>query len=157
MQVLAVSDVTRHIGQLLKADPTLSDVWIRGEISSLSRSGAGHFYFALRDSAGQLKCVLFRGAAACLDTLPEPGAAVILHGYVSFYEAGGVCEVCVDLVYPEGIGLARLELEALKLKLEADGLFAAERKRPLPPYPRRIGLVTSDGGAVLHDVRQLLE
>jgi exodeoxyribonuclease VII large subunit len=87
---------------------------------------------------------------------PERGAAVILHGRVSFYEAGGTCEVCVDLLYPEGVGLAALELEALKLRLEAEGLFAPERKRPLPAFPHRIGLVTSDGGAVLHDVLQVL-
>src|SRR5919197_5980667 len=156
MEVFAVSEVSRHIGELLEADPLLSDVWIRGEIGNLSRSPAGHFYFSLRDPGSQLKCVLFRGAAARLGTLPERGAAVILHGNVAFYAAGGVCEVCVDLLYPEGIGLARLELEALKLKLEAEGLFAPERKRPLPPFPRRIGLVTSDGGAVLHDVLQVL-
>ena len=156
MEVLAVSEVSRHIGELLEADPLLSDVWIRGEIGNLSRSPAGHFYFSLRDPGSQLKCVLFRGAAARLGTLPERGAAVILHGNVAFYAAGGVCEVCVDLLYPEGVGLARLELEALKLKLEAEGLFAPERKRPLPPFPRRIGLVTSDGGAVLHDILQVL-
>src|ERR671931_679865 len=156
MEVFAVSEVSRHIGELLEADPLLSNVWIRGEIGNLSRSPAGHFYFSLRDPGSQLKCVLFRGAAARLGTLPERGAAVILHGNVAFYAAGGVCEVCVDLLYPEGVGLARLELEALKLKLEAEGLFAPERKRPLPPFPRRIGLVTSDGGAVLHDVLQVL-
>lgn len=156
MEVLAVSEVARHIGLLLKSDPILADVWIRGEISNLSRSAAGHFYFVLRDGSSQLKCVLFRGAVARLGLAPEPGAAVVLHGNVSFYEAGGVCEVCVDLVYPEGVGLARLEFEALKLKLEREGLFAAERKRPLPPFPHRIGLVTSDGGAVLHDVLQVL-
>jgi len=156
MEVLAVSEVSHHIGELLEADPLLSDIWIRGEIGNLSRSPAGHFYFNLRDASSQLKCVLFRGAASRLGILPERGAAVILHGNVAFYAAGGVCEVCVDLLYPEGIGLARLELDALKLKLEAEGLFAPERKRPLPPFPRRIGLVTSDGGTVLHDVLQVL-
>jgi exodeoxyribonuclease VII large subunit len=156
MQVLAVSEVSRYIADLLRSDPGLADVWIRGEISSLSRSPAGHYYFTLRDGSSQLKCVLFRGAVARLGMAPERGAAVVLHGNVSFYEAGGTLEVCVDLLYPEGVGLARLQLEALKLKLEAEGLFALERKRPLPAFPTRIGLVTSDQGAVLHDVLQVL-
>jgi exodeoxyribonuclease VII large subunit len=156
MQILAVSDLTRHIGQLMRADSLLSDVWIRGEIGNLSRSTGGHYYFVLRDPAAQIRCVLFRAAAARLGTVPEPGASVILHGKASFFEPTGVCEICVDLLYPAGIGLARLELEALKLKLKTEGLFARERKRPLPPFPRRIGLVTSDGGAALHDVLNIL-
>ena len=156
MQVLSVSDLSRYIGDLLRSDLLLGDVWIRGEIGNLSRSSAGHYYFVLHDGASQLKCVLFRGAAARIGAYPERGEAVILHGKVAFYEAGGTCEICVDLLYPEGVGLARMELEALKLRLEAEGLFAEERKRPIPPFPRRVGLVTSDGGAVLHDVLQVL-
>jgi exodeoxyribonuclease VII large subunit len=156
MEVLTVGEVSRYINNLLRSDPILAQVWIRGEISNLSRSAAGHFYFTLRDESSQLKCVLFRGAVARLGIAPERGAAVVLHGNVAFYEAGGACEVCVDLLYPEGVGLAQLELEALKLKLEAEGLFAPERKRPLPPFPHRIGLVTSGTGAVLHDVLQVL-
>jgi exodeoxyribonuclease VII large subunit len=156
MKVLAVSQVSRHIYKLLRTDRLLSDLWIRGEIANLSRSPAGHYYFSLRDASSQLKCVLFRAAAQRVGIAPAPGAAVILHGSLAFYEAGGVCEICVDLLYPEGVGLARLELEALKLKLGAEGLFARERKRQLPPFPRRIGLVTSDGGAALHDVLQVL-
>lgn len=156
MDVLFVSELSRYIGDLLRSDPLLGDVWIRGEIGNLSRSAAGHSYFVLHDGASQLRCVLFRGAAARLGMAPERGEAVILHGRVAFYEAGGTCEICVDLLYPEGVGLARLELEALKLKLETEGLFAEERKRPIPAFPRRIGLVTSDGGAVLHDVLQVL-
>src|ERR671933_416031 len=99
MQVLVVSEVSRHISELLKADPLLSDVWIRGEIANLSRSPAGHYYFALRDATSQLKCVLFRGAAARLGMAPERGAAVILHGRVAFYDAVGVCAVGVALLY----------------------------------------------------------
>lgn len=156
MQVLAVSEVAARIGALLREDPVLADVWVRGEIANLSRSPAGHYYFTLRDATSQLRCVLFRGAAARIGITPERGAAVILHGVVRFYEPTGACEIGVDLLYPEGIGLARVELEALRMRLEAEGLFAPERKRPLPPFPRRIGLVTSDGGAVLHDVLQIL-
>ena len=156
MELLTVGEVTAYLNALLRSDPVLSDLWVEGEINSLSRSPAGHYYFNLRDEASQLRCVLFRGSAARLGLVPEPGAAVVAHGRVSFYEAGGSCQLNVDLLYPKGVGLARLELEALKLKLELEGLFAVERKRPLPPFPRRIGLVTSDGGAVLHDIVQVL-
>jgi exodeoxyribonuclease VII large subunit len=156
MEILSVSQVTRHIGQLIGADPILRDVWIRGEITNLTRSTAGHYYFSLRDPAAQLRCVLFRAAAARLGAVPQQGASVILHGKIAFFEPTGVCEVGVDLLYPAGVGVERLQLEALKLKLRSEGLFARERKRPLPPFPRRIGLVTSDGSAALHDVLHVL-
>jgi exodeoxyribonuclease VII large subunit len=157
MQVLSVAEVAGYIGSLLKADPLLSDVWVRGELANLSRSPSGHSYFALRSEGSQLRCVLFRGAAARLSAPLEAGEAVVVHGRADYYAAGGSLQLVVDLVFPEGVGPAQLELEALKLRLEAEGLFAPERKRPLPIYPRRIGLVTSEAGAVLHDILTVLQ
>jgi exodeoxyribonuclease VII large subunit len=156
LQILRVGEVSAYIAGLLKQDPVLSDVWIRGEIGNLSRSTAGHYYFSVCDAGSQLRCVLFRGAAARQAVAPELGAEIVLHGRVSLYEARGTIDVLVDLLAPAGVGQARLEFEALRLRLEQEGLFAEERKRPLPPFPRRIGLVTSEGGAVLHDVLQVL-
>jgi exodeoxyribonuclease VII large subunit len=156
LQILQVSEVSAYIAGLLKNDPILSDVWIRGEIANLSRSTAGHYYFSVCDPSSQLRCVLFRGAASRQAVAPELGAEIVVHGRVTLYEARGSIDLVVDLLAPAGLGQARLEFEALRLRLEEEGLFALERKRALPPFPRRIGLVTSEGGAVLHDVLQVL-
>lgn len=156
MQILGVTEVARYLNSLLRRDALLSDLWVRGEIASLSHSAAGHYYFSLRDATSQLRCVLFRGSAARLGTVPQNGAAVVLHGSMSLYEGSGACQLNVDLLYPEGLGLAQIKLEALRARLEKEGLFAPERKRGLPAFPRRIGLVTSGTGAVLHDILQVL-
>lgn len=156
MQVLSVAELALFIQELFRFNSTLSDLWVRGEVSDLRRSPAGHFYFCLRDDTSQIKCVLFRGTAQRLVELPQLGRSVLAHGRLDFYEAQGACELRVDLLYPEGVGLQVLQFEALKLKLEQEGLFASERKRPLPPFPRRVGVVTSDGGAVIHDILTVL-
>ncbi|MFN0071339.1 MAG: exodeoxyribonuclease VII large subunit [Chloroflexota bacterium] len=156
MQILAVGELAQYIRDYLRADDVLNDVWVEGEISSLTRANSGHFYFTVRDERSQFPCVMFRGAVASAGVLPEAGMAVSLHGEVSFYEAGGKLQLIVDLLYPAGLGQGQLLFEALRLKLEKEGLFADERKRPLPLFPRRIGLVTSDGGAVLHDVLNVI-
>jgi exodeoxyribonuclease VII large subunit len=156
MRILAVSDVTRYIADLIRANSALSNLWISGEIANLSRSTTGHYYFSLREGQSQLRCVLFQSTAQGLATRPQPGAAVVVYGNVMFYEPSGSLDLRVNLLYPQGVGVAQLQLDALRLKLQAEGLFATERKRPLPQFPRRIGLVTSPGGAVLHDVLQIL-
>ena len=156
MKILEVSDVGGYIKELFELDDTLADLWIQGELTNLSRSAKGHYYFSLKDEVSQLRSVMFRGAALRCGAAPRAGDAVIAHGRVEFYEPSGSCQLCVDLLYPAGTGTARLRFEALHLKLEQEGLFAPERKRPLPEYPRRIGLVTSETGAVLHDVLTVL-
>ena len=156
MKILGVGDVGRYVRELLEGDDLLADLWVTGEITNLSRSGAGHYYFALKDDQGQLRSVLFRGAALRCGAEPRAGDAVVAHGKVAFYEPNGTCELCVDLLYPSGVGAAQLRFEALRLKLEEEGLFAPERKRALPAFPRRIGLLTSEGGAVVHDVLTVL-
>ncbi|MBI4493185.1 MAG: exodeoxyribonuclease VII large subunit [Chloroflexi bacterium] len=156
LRVLAVSELAWYLQQLFRLTPALSDLWVRGEVADLRRSPAGHCYFSLRDEEAQVKCVLFRSAAFRLAALPQAGRTLVVHGSLDFYAAGGLCELRVDLVSPEGVGLQRLQLEALKLKLEQEGLFAVERKRPLPAFPRRIGVVASEGGAVIHDILTVL-
>lgn len=156
MRVFGVGEIGTYLKDLLGADALLNDLWVGGEVTNVSRSGAGHFYFTLKDETSQLRSVLFRGAAMRCGAEPRAGDQVVAHGKVAFYERGGSCELCVDLLYPSGVGLARLRFEALRLQLEQEGLFADERKRPLPPYPRRIGVVTSEGGAVVHDVLTIL-
>lgn len=154
--IFEVGQLTRYIGALLAGDPTLQEVWLRGEVSNLSRSPAGHYYFCLKDEVSQLRCVLFRGHATRSTVLPSNGLSVVAHGEVRFYERQGTCELVADLLFPEGIGLAQMQFEALYRRLEAEGLFEQARKRPLPRFPRRIGIISSDGGAVIHDLLTVL-
>ena len=154
MPVYSVSQITRYLKDSLEADFFLNDLWMRGEVSNLTRSAAGHFYFTLKDSASQVRCVMFRPAHGG-EHLAE-GGAVIAHGRVSLYEVRGDLQLIADLAQPEGVGELHLELERLKVKLEAEGLFLVSRKRPLPVFPKRIGVATSPTGAVWHDIQNII-
>ena len=154
MPVYSVGQVTRYLKESLEADAVLSDMWVRGEVSNLFNSAAGHYYFTLKDGAGQLKCVMFRPATGG-ENLSD-GGAVITHGRVSLYEVRGDLQLYVDMVQPEGVGERHLELERLKARLEAEGLFHPSRKRPMPPFPRRIAVVTSPFGSVWHDIQNVV-
>ncbi|HEV7215857.1 MAG TPA: exodeoxyribonuclease VII large subunit [Chloroflexota bacterium] len=156
MQILGVADVTRYIKELFLLDPVVGDVWVRGEVSNVSRPASGHIYWTLKDGAAQLKCVMFRREALFQAMLPEAGSEVLAHGRIDVYESAGAYQFYVDLLERQGIGVLYAQFEALKRRLEAEGLFAEERKRPLPERPKRIGLVTSPAGAVLHDVISVL-
>ena len=154
MPIYSVGQVTRYLKESLEADPVLGDLWVRGEVSNLFNSAAGHYYFTLKDAAGQLKCVMFRPATGGENL--SNGGAVITHGRVSLYEVRGDLQLYVDMVQPEGLGERHLELERLKARLEAEGLFHPSRKRPLPEFPRRIGVVTSPFGSVWHDIQNVI-
>jgi exodeoxyribonuclease VII large subunit len=156
MFVLPVSRVCSLLRESIESDPRFNDVYISGEISNLMRSSAGHIYFTLKDAAGQLRCAFFRRANARTGALLENGAHVVAHGSISVYEQRGELQCIVDFVHQEGMGILHLEFERLKEKLFEEGLFDEERKRPLPDYPRRIGVVTSPDGAVFHDVCHVL-
>lgn len=154
MAVYSVSLITAYLRERLEYDPVLQDVWISGEIANLRRSGTGHSYFTLRDEAGSLRCVLFLSSGGSERLVP--GAAVIVHGRISIYERSGDLQLIVDLVQPEGVGELQLRLEELRLKLEREGLFEPSRKRVLPPFPRRVAVVTSPTGAVWQDIRNVV-
>jgi exodeoxyribonuclease VII large subunit len=156
MRVYAVGEVGGYIQQLLGDDEILADVWVTGEITNLTRASSGHLYFTLKDDDGQIRSVMWRSYANRIAASPRAGDAVVAHGRVDFYPPQGSLQLVVDLLYPAGIGEGQLRFEALRLKLEQEGLFAEERKRPLPRFPRRIGLVTSETGAVYHDVITVL-
>ena len=155
--VFSVGELAVRIGTILEADPVLQDVWLRGEVINVSRSPAGHYYFALKEETAQLRCVLFRGSAFNSPVMPANGLAVVVHGAIQLYERQGSCELVADLVFPEGVGLAQMHGERLYRQLEAEGLFAPTRKRSLPSFPRRIGIVSSERGAVIHDLLSVLE
>ncbi len=153
MTVFTVSQTTSYIRQSLESDPVLGDIWVSGEVANLRRSGTGHSYFSLRDSAASLKCVLFLSYGG--SELLKSGEAVTARGRVSIYEKSGDVQLIADLVLPEGVGELHLQLEELKHKLRLEGLFEPSRKRPLPPFPRRVAVVTSPTGAVWQDIRNV--
>ena len=154
MAVYTVSQVTSHLRQSLESDPLLADLWVVGEISNLRVSSSGHSYFTLKDDQNLLNCVMFRGQAGA--ELLANGTAVSAHGRVTFYEPRGSTDFMVDVAMPEGVGELSLELERLRLRLEAEGLFEQSRKRPLPQFPQVVGVVTSPAGAVFHDIQNVV-
>jgi len=155
-QVWSVSALTRYIRELFEIDYRLQDVWLAGEVSNFSRATSGHVYFTLKDDSAQIRCVMWRSAVARQMYLPAHGDAVLAHGSVSVYEANGAYQLYVDALRPLGRGDLHLEFERLKTRLAAEGLFDLERKRPIPPYPRRLGLITSPNAAALRDVLTIL-
>jgi len=138
--------------EALESDPLYADLWLEGEVSEVSRSSAGHVYFNLRDADGCLKCVMFRGQALRQHHPLRFGDQVVVHGGLSIYPRTGAIQLVADLVQPAGLGAASLELEYLRQRLEAEGLFDPLRKRPLPASPGTIGVVTSLHGAAWHDI-----
>jgi exodeoxyribonuclease VII large subunit len=154
MQLFSVADVASYVKQLLDRDLVLRDLWVSGEVSNFTQSAAGHCYFTLKDAQAQMRCVLFKGQRG-VEHLSN-GAAVNAHGRVAFYETRGDLQLYVDMVQPSGMGVLAAELERLKVQLEEEGLFEPSRKRPLPEFPRRIGVVTSGTGAVLHDIQTVV-
>ncbi len=151
-----VTDLTRYLRELLESDEVLQDVWVQGEVSNLSRPASGHLYFTLKDPSAALRCVMWRNAVTRQNFLPRDGDAIEVHGAISVYEAGGQYQLYADLFRPAGEGALYQEFLRLKSLLEAEGLFAPERKRPIPARPHRIGVVTSPTGAVLQDILNTL-
>ncbi len=154
MAVYSVSEVAGYLTEILREDPVLQNVWVRGEVGNFTRSAAGHSYFSLRDSGATLRCVMFRGGGVGADLIEE-GGAVIAHGRVALYEPRGDLQLIADVVQPEGVGELQLKLEELKVRLEKEGLFEPSRKRPLPRFPVRVGVVTSPTGSVWHDIQNV--
>jgi exodeoxyribonuclease VII large subunit len=155
-RILRVSDLNRRVRVLLDGDPSLADVWVEGEVSQPSYPPSGHCFFVLKDAASQVKAVLFREELARATVRPEHGMHVICHGKVRAYEPQGSYQVYVESITPAGAGDLHQQYEALRTKLAAEGLFDAGRKRPLPRWPRRIGVVTSPMGAVWRDIGNVM-
>lgn len=153
---LSVSELTRLIRSLLESEPALSEIWVAGEISNFTRAASGHVYFTLKDSGAALKCVIWRNAARSLRVPLQDGIAIEAFGSIGVYEQGGNYQFYVTAVRPAGEGYLYQQFLRLKAQLEAEGLFAEERKRPIPTFPRRIGVVTSPTGAALQDILNTL-
>jgi len=153
---LTVREVTTHVRQLLERSELLRDLDVRGEISNFTRHTSGHLYFSLKDEHATLSCVCFRSVAARLPMEPASGQSVIASGRIGVYEKGGRYQLIVEWMQPDGLGALAAALEKLKAKLEAEGLFDASRKRPLPRFPRAIALLTSPTGAAVRDMVTIL-
>ena len=154
LAALPVAKLLDRLEHLIRDDDQLSDIWVEGEIRNFSRSAAGHVYFRLSDDDSALNCAFFarqnRGARI------EQGDQVFAHGRIAIYRPRGDLQLIVDSVQPKGDGVLQAEYERRRAKLEAEGLFAPERKRPLPRPPHHIGVVTSPAGAVWHDIQKVI-
>ena len=153
-KIYSVSDLTEEIRAVF--EDQFPDVWVAGEISNFRPAASGHCYFTLKDAKAQLRAVCFRNQARYLKFKPADGLSVIARGQLSIYEARGEYQLIVEFLEPAGLGAQQFDFEQLKSKLAAEGLFALERKRPLPLLPRTVGIVTSPSGAVISDMLRVL-
>lgn len=151
-----VSELTTSIRELLETQAFLQDLWVQGEVSNMKRASSGHWYFTLKDSTAQLKCVMWRSSAERQALQPQDGDAILVHGSVGVYEPQGVYQLYADAVRPVGMGDLYAQFEMLKAKLQAEGLFDPGRKRPIPPFPHQIGVVTSAEAAAFQDIQNVL-
>ena len=156
-QVITVSQLNFYIKSLLDGNDTLKQVFLTGEISNFTdHYRSGHFYFSLKDEKSVIKCVMFSRYSSRVKFHPEDGMKVLVRGGVSVYEASGQYQLYVEDMRPEGIGALNLAFEQLKQKLEKEGLFSPLRKRPIPSFPTRIGVITSPTGAAVQDIKSIL-
>lgn len=149
---LSISALTRHLAAVVREDVILQDVWVRGELLNVTRAASGHLYFSLKDAEATVSCVMFRSAAWRLRFRPENGGQVLAHGAVEVYPQRGQYQLVVDALRPSGQGAAALALERSRARLMEEGLLDPLRKRPLPPFPQKVAVVTSLAGAAVQDI-----
>src|SRR6266849_1665869 len=154
-RALTVSELTARIRDLLAKNFT--DIWVEGEVSNCREAQSGHIYFTLKDDRAQVRCVFFKQQQRGIKFRPEDGLLMTVRGSISVYEARGEYQIYVENIEPVGLGALQLAFDQLKKRLEAEGLFAADRKKPLPVLPRCIGLITSSSGAAVRDVVRILK
>ncbi len=151
--VISVTALNRYVKSVLDSDIVLTDIALRGEVSNFTNHyKTGHFYFTLKDEKCSVKAVMFRSYAQQLSFVPENGMRVIVRCRVSLFERDGSFQVYVEDMFPDGLGAMQMAFEQLKARLEKEGLFAPEHKRPLPSHPKRVGLITSKTGAAIQDI-----
>ncbi len=157
MPTYTVTELNGHVKQRLSSDPELNKVWVQGEISNLTRHSSGHYYFTIKDEKSQLNCVSFRSVNAKIRFEPEKAMKVLVFGSIDVYTVRGQYQLIVQDMRPDGIGELYKAYEQLKKKLALEGLFSDTHKRPIPPYPKKIGVVTSPTGAAIHDIINVIE
>lgn len=151
-KVATVSQINSYVKKILDHNIILNNVWIKGEISNFKHHYSGHLYITLKDEGGVLKAVMFRGSAQSLAFEPSDGMKVLARGRISVYEAGGSYQLYIEEMMPDGVGELYTAYEQLKKQLEAEGLFAPEHKKPIPKFPRAVGVVTASTGAAVRDI-----
>lgn len=157
MNVISVGQLNRYVKSLLEEDPRLAAVYISGEISNFTHHyKSGHLYMSLKDDTAAVRAVMFKGSASKLAFRPEDGMRVIVRARVSLYENTGSFQIYIDEMQPDGVGALQVAFEQLKKKLAEEGLFDEQRKRPLPAYPTRVGVITSPTGAAVRDILNVL-
>ena len=157
MGVVTVTQLNQYVKSLLDGNPLLSSVYISGEISNFTNHyKSGHLYFTLKDETAAVKAVMFKGQAAKLTFEPESGMKVIVRARVSLYDRDGAYQIYVDAMQPDGVGALQKAYEQLKAKLEKEGLFDAARKKPLPRFPQKVGVITAETGAAVRDIINVL-
>ena len=154
--VLSVSQINKYVKSIIDSDLNLQSVFVNGEISNFVNHRSGHYYLTLKDDSSEIKAVMFRSANSALKFLPENGMKVICKGRISVYEPSGAYQLYIDNMIPDGTGELNLAFEQLKEKLEKEGLFAKEHKKPIPEYPGRVGVITSPTGAAVRDIINVL-
>ena len=154
--VYEVSQINEYLRLRFEEDEFLNDLLLRGEISNYKLYPSGHHYFSLKDAGGAIRCVMFRGSAGRLRFRPENGMKVIAGGRISVYPRDGAYQLYCTSLTPDGVGDLHVAFEQLKQRLQAEGLFALERKKPLPRYPETIAIITSSAGAALQDMLRIL-
>lgn len=155
-KTFTVSELNAYLKNKIEEDGRLNNLWIKGEISNYKAHSSGHVYFVLKDTGSSVRCVMFRSRASTLRFEPQHGMHIIIRGYLSVYERDGIYQVYVEEIQPDGVGALHLAFEQLKNKLEREGLFDPQHKKPLPSLPRKIGVVTSPTGAVWQDIQKVV-
>ena len=157
MAVISVSQLNRYVKAVLERDPHLGSIYIRGEISNFKNHYAsGHLYMSLKDEGAVVNAVMYRYSAQKLTFRPEDGMKVIVRAKVTLYERGGSYQLLIDEMQPDGVGALQIAYEQLKRKLAEEGLFDESRKKPIPSYPTRVGVITSETGAAVQDIKNVL-
>lgn len=151
-----VSQINQYMKQVVEKNVVLSNIWVKGELSNCKRHYSGHIYLTLKDDGGVLKAVMFRSAADKLAFEPQDGMRVMARGRVGVYEKGGVYQLYIEEMQPDGVGALHIAYEQMKARLSEEGLFEEQYKKPIPPYPQTIGIVTASTGAAVRDIIHVL-
>lgn len=155
--IFSVSQITRTISRTIEQQPQLQNVWVKGQISNLGTPSSGHIYFTLKDEKSAIRSVVFRSSASRLKFMPRDGEEVLVHGKINIYAASSEYQIIVDKIEPMGIGALQRAYEELKKRLSDQGLFDSHHKKPLPMFPKKIGVITSQTGAAIQDILQQLQ
>ena len=155
--IFSVTQITRTISRIIEQQPQLQNVWVKGQISNLSKPASGHIYFTLKDESSTIRSVVFRSSASRLKFIPRDGEEVLVQGKINIYAASSEYQIVVNKLEPLGIGALQRAFEELKQRLADEGLFDTHHKKPLPKIPMKIGVITSETGAAIKDILQQLQ